>query len=87
MAELKLNLEQLKKRIPRMSVGQLRSLVKDIYDERKHNRSMSEKDRKALKELETQVDKQLEEQKGLSSNDRKDYAAWKKKMEQGKRCY
>jgi hypothetical protein len=82
-----IDVEKMKQRVPSMSVSQLRVLIKDIYDERKHNRTMTETDKTRLKDLEKAVDAEIEKRKTLSADDQKDYSAWKQRMDKEKRCY
>lgn len=83
----KMNIDGLKQRVPGMSIAQLRILIKDIYDERKHNRTMGDSEKKKLKDLEKAVDAEIEKRKSISASDRKDYSSWKQRMDGEKRCY
>ena len=80
-------MEKLKRRVPGMKINELRRLIKNIYDERKHNRTMPEADKTKLKELEKAVDAEIEKRGSLSADDKKDYSSWKQRMDSEKRCY
>jgi len=87
MKDMKLSIEKYNTRIHSMNPGELKLLIKDIYDERKHNRNMSEESLKKLKNLEKKAEKRLKELNVLNDNTKKDFDDWKKQMKSGKRCY
>ena len=70
-----------------MNINAIKSLIKAILDERKHNRKISETDFKNLKELEKKAEEELKKRKFLNDKTKSDYDSWKKNMENGKRCY
>lgn len=79
--------DKLKANLKRMDAAAVRLLIRDIYDERKHNRKMDEPERDKLKELEKAAEKRLKELNILNEKTEKDYRDWTKKMEREKRCY
>jgi len=85
--KLKLNIEKYKNQLPSLNINAIKSLIKAILDERKHNRKISENDFKNLKELEKKAEEELKKRKFLNDKTKSDYDSWKKKMENGKRCY
>ena len=84
---MSIQIDRLKHNLKNMNAGAVKNLIKDIYDERKHNRSIKESEQKKLKELEKEAEKRLSELKVLNEETRKDYDAWKKKMDSERRCY
>lgn len=87
MSGLKKDPELLVKQVHKFSVNGIKSLIKDIYDERKHNRSMSTSELDKLKKLEKAADQELRRRKVLDKKSENDYKEWKKKMDKEKRCY
>lgn len=87
MSTTKINIEKYKKALPGMRSEQIRGLIKDIYDERKHNRTLPESELKKLKDLEKEAEKVLKERKVINEKTEADYQAWKRKMEKERRCY
>ena len=79
--------EKLKTNLGKMDAAAVRLLVRDIYDERKHNRKLEEPELKKLKELEKAAEKRLKELNVLNEKTEKDYKDWKKKMDKERRCY
>jgi len=84
---MSIQIDKQKQRLQRMNPQMVKNLIKDIFDERKHNRSMSESELSKLKELEKAAEKRLSDLKVLNEHTKKEYNAWKKKMDNEKRCY